>query len=297
MKAASPLEDVLLPQPRLQRCPRLARSVAHPAGLCPPAGGAWRRWRRRRRRRRALGVGAFGAFVFTHALLSARPSSRKLHDAVRSPTSSSRDFRLQLRAQRRIFVVKRLCSPVPPPLSDRSLLEVRVRGVARFCGHLPPSPARAMTHASTPPCIVCARAGQMARSATASTRILSAAAAALAAVGAAGLTAAQVSTMSAAIVADFGMQAQYGVVRARAQRRAMRRLCASGGAAAAARRLRVTAAPHARSPSSARHATHARWATRTARWCACPSTMHLARARRPTAALISASPTTTACRR
>ena len=60
-------------------------------------------------------------------------------------------------------------------------------------------------------------------SAPSRTRILSAAAASLlTARGAAGLTTAQVSTMSAAIISDFGMQAQYGVVRARAQRRATR---------------------------------------------------------------------------
>jgi len=51
----------------------------------------------------------------------------------------------------------------------------------------------------------------MARFAALRRLTLSAAAAALLARGAAGLTAAQVSTMSAAIVADFGMQAQYGV--------------------------------------------------------------------------------------
>ena len=62
----------------------------------------------------------------------------------------------------------------------------------------------------------------MTRSVTASSRCLSAAAAAALVAGAAGLTAAQVSTMSAAIISDFGMQAQYGVVRARAQRRATR---------------------------------------------------------------------------
>jgi len=70
----------------------------------------------------------------------------------------------------------------------------------------------------------------MARFAALRRLTLSAAAAALLARGAAGLTAAQVSTMSAAIVADFGMQAQYGVVRARALRRRRRRMCAPAAA-------------------------------------------------------------------